>query len=139
VLKLANLEKFESRSSNGVFLGYALHSRAYRVLYLETNCIMETCEVTFDEAAPCPSFVFEPTGLDRMAQTIFVEVEQEDIYWGDPEPTLPAYPVKPTPLLWLMDLTPLLPSLGLRSSQCLLHVEAVWLLLRGVTSLREAP
>jgi hypothetical protein len=86
VLKHGNLDKFESRSSDGVFLGYALHSRAYRVLNLETNRIMETCEVTFDEAAPCPSFVFELAGLDWMGQTIFVEVEQDDIYWGDPEP-----------------------------------------------------
>jgi hypothetical protein len=92
---------------------------------------METCEVTFDEVAPCPSLVFEPTGLDQMGQTIFVEVEHDDIYWGDPEPTLLAYLVKPAPLLRLMDLTPLLPSLGVRSSQCLLHVETVKLLLRG--------
>lgn len=66
VLKQGNLDKFESRSSDGVFLGYALHSHAYRVLNLETNRIMETCEVTFDETAPCPSPVFEPTGLDQM-------------------------------------------------------------------------
>jgi hypothetical protein len=39
------LDKFEARS---VF-GYPSHSRAYRVLNLETNQIMETCEVTFDE------------------------------------------------------------------------------------------
>jgi hypothetical protein len=40
VLKQGNLDKFESRSSDGVFLGYALHSHAYRVLNLETNHIM---------------------------------------------------------------------------------------------------
>jgi hypothetical protein len=32
VLKQGNLDKFESWSSDGVFLGYALHSHAYRVL-----------------------------------------------------------------------------------------------------------
>jgi hypothetical protein len=53
VLKQGNFDKFESRSSDGDFLGYALHSRAYCVLNLETDHIMETCEVTFDEAAPC--------------------------------------------------------------------------------------
>ena len=47
---------------------------------------METCDVTFDETAPCPSPVFEPVGLDPMGQTIFVE-EYDDIDWGDPEPT----------------------------------------------------
>jgi hypothetical protein len=78
VLKQGNLDKFESRSSNGVFLGYALHSRAYHVLNLETNYIMETCEVTFNETAPCPSPVFEPIGLDQMGLTIFMEEEHDD-------------------------------------------------------------
>jgi hypothetical protein len=64
MLKQGNLYKFETRSSEGVSLGYALHSRAYRVLNLETNCIMETCEVTFDETEPCLSPIFEPGGLD---------------------------------------------------------------------------
>jgi hypothetical protein len=31
------------------FFGYANHSRAYRVLNLDTNLVMETCEVTFDD------------------------------------------------------------------------------------------
>jgi hypothetical protein len=43
------LDKFEARSVDGIFFGYASHSRAYRVLNLETNQIVETCEVTFDE------------------------------------------------------------------------------------------
>jgi hypothetical protein len=43
-LKHRNLDIFESRSSDGVFLGYALHSRPYRVFHLESNRIMETCE-----------------------------------------------------------------------------------------------
>ena len=29
VLKEGNLDKFESRSSDGIFLGYSLHSQAY--------------------------------------------------------------------------------------------------------------
>jgi hypothetical protein len=40
------LYKFEARSVDGIFFGYASHSRAYRVLNLETNQIVETCEVT---------------------------------------------------------------------------------------------
>jgi hypothetical protein len=43
------MDKFESRSVDGIFFSYASHSRAYRVLNLETNQIVETCEVTFDE------------------------------------------------------------------------------------------
>jgi hypothetical protein len=37
VLKQGNLDKFKSRSSDGIFLGYASHSHAYRALNLETN------------------------------------------------------------------------------------------------------
>jgi hypothetical protein len=37
VLKDGNLDKFESRSSDGIFLGYASHSRAYRMLIIDTN------------------------------------------------------------------------------------------------------
>jgi hypothetical protein len=82
VLKHGNMDKFESRSSDGV-------------LNLETNRIMETCEVTFDETPPCPSPVFEPTGPDQMGQTIFVEEEHDDADWVALELTPPATPVKP--------------------------------------------
>jgi hypothetical protein len=37
VLKQGNLDRFGSLSFDGVFLGYALHSCAYRVLNLEIN------------------------------------------------------------------------------------------------------
>ena len=35
VLKEGNLDKFESHSTDGIFLGYASHSRAYRVLLID--------------------------------------------------------------------------------------------------------
>jgi hypothetical protein len=84
------LDKFESRPFDGFFLSYALHSRAYRVLNLKTNCIMETCEDTLDETAPCPPSIFEHIGPDQMRQTIFVEEEHTTTDWGDPKPTPPA-------------------------------------------------
>jgi hypothetical protein len=43
-----NLDKFEAKSVDGIFFGNASHSRAFHVLNLETNQIMETCEVTVD-------------------------------------------------------------------------------------------
>jgi transposase InsO family protein len=58
------LDKFESRSVDGIFFGYASHSRAYRVLNLETNQIVETCEVTFNETQPRSQLVFECAGDD---------------------------------------------------------------------------
>nr|AAX96236.1 retrotransposon protein, putative, Ty1-copia sub-class [Oryza sativa Japonica Group]ABA92692.1 retrotransposon protein, putative, Ty1-copia subclass [Oryza sativa Japonica Group] len=52
VLKSGNLDKFEARSTDGLFLGYLAHTHGYRVLILGTNKIVETCEVSFDEASP---------------------------------------------------------------------------------------
>ena len=89
------MDKFESRSSDGVFLGYTLHSHAYRVLNLETNCIMDTYEVTFHEMSPSPSHVFENAGPDQMGETIFLEEEQDDADWSDPKSSTPAAPIEP--------------------------------------------
>jgi hypothetical protein len=77
ILKKGRLDKFESRSSNGIFLGYASHSRAFSVLNLDTNLVMETCEVTFDETQPCNLSVFECAGDDEFGKKIF-EVEEDD-------------------------------------------------------------
>ena len=69
ILKKGKLDKFEARCSNGIFLGYAIHSRAYRVLNLDTNRIMETCEVTFDVTQPCSSS--KCAGDDEVGVKIF--------------------------------------------------------------------
>jgi hypothetical protein len=42
ILKCGNLDKFESRSSDGIFLGYTPHGRSYRVLNLETNTVVDS-------------------------------------------------------------------------------------------------
>jgi hypothetical protein len=51
VLKCGNLDKFESRSFDGILLGYTPHGRSYRVYNFETNTVVESCDVTFDETA----------------------------------------------------------------------------------------
>jgi hypothetical protein len=66
VLKCGNIDKFESRSSEGILLGYIPHDRSYRVFNLETNTVVESCDVTFDETAPCPRDVFECAGDKEM-------------------------------------------------------------------------
>jgi hypothetical protein len=77
ILKKGRLDKFESRSSDEIFLAYASHSLAFRVLNLDTNLVMETCEVTFDETQPCNSSVFECAGDDEVGKKIF-EDEEDD-------------------------------------------------------------
>jgi hypothetical protein len=76
------LDKFEARSVDDIFCGYASNSRAYRVLNLETNQIMETCEVTFDETQQRSQLVFECAGDEELGEEIFQEKEHEH---GDDE------------------------------------------------------
>jgi hypothetical protein len=76
------LDKLEARSVDGIFFGYGSHSRAYRVLNLETNQILETCKVTFDETQPHSQLVFECAGDDELGEEIFQEEEHEH---GDDE------------------------------------------------------
>jgi hypothetical protein len=62
VLKYHNLVKFESRSFDGILLGYTPHDRSYRIYNFETNTVVESCDVIFDETVPCPHGVFECAG-----------------------------------------------------------------------------
>jgi hypothetical protein len=73
ILKCGNLDKFESRSSDDILLGYTPHGRSYRVFNLETNTIVESCDVTFHEAAPYPRDVFECAGDKEMEESIFID------------------------------------------------------------------
>jgi hypothetical protein len=59
ILKCGNLDKFESRSSDDILLGYTPHGRSYRVFNLETNTVVESCDVTFNKTAPYPRDIFE--------------------------------------------------------------------------------
>jgi hypothetical protein len=83
ILKKGNkLDKFEARSVDGIFFGYASHSRAYRVVNLETNQIVETCKVTFDQTQPRSQLVLECAGDDKLGEEIFQEEEHDH---GDDE------------------------------------------------------
>jgi hypothetical protein len=73
VLKYGNLDKLESRSIDDILLRYTPHDRSYRVYNLETNTVVESCEVTFDESAPYPRDVFECTCDKEMEESIFVD------------------------------------------------------------------
>jgi hypothetical protein len=56
-------------------LGYTPPDRSYRVFNLETNTIVESCDVTFDEIAPCPHDVLEYAGDKKMEESIFIDEE----------------------------------------------------------------
>jgi hypothetical protein len=100
--KWKKLDKFEARSVDGILFAYASHSRAYHVLNLETNQIVETCEVTFDETQPRSQLVFECVGDDELGEEIFQEEEHEH---GDDEDggVVPAVENVPTNSTTVMD------------------------------------
>jgi hypothetical protein len=70
VLKRGNLDKFESHSIDDILLGYTLHGRSYQVYNVKTNTVVESCDVTFNETAPCPRGVFECAGDKKMEESI---------------------------------------------------------------------
>jgi hypothetical protein len=90
ILKCGNLDKFESRSSNGILLGYTSHDSSYRVFNLETNTVVESCDVTFDETAPCPRDVFECAGDKEMEEGIFLDDGIQGVDGDEYEPLLPS-------------------------------------------------
>jgi hypothetical protein len=93
-----NLDKFESRSSDGILLGYTHHGRSYRVFNLETNTIIESCDVTFDETAPYPHDVFECACDKKMEEGIFVHEELQDFDGDEDDPLHPSTSsLKPVP------------------------------------------
>jgi hypothetical protein len=89
-LKFGNLDKFESRSFDGILLGYTPHSRSYRVYNFETNTVVESCDVTFDETAPCPRGVFDCAGDKEMKESFFVDEGLQGVDDDEDEPLLPS-------------------------------------------------
>jgi hypothetical protein len=90
ILKRGNLDKFESRSFDGILLGYTPHGRSYQVYNFENNIIVESCNVTFDETAHCPHGVVECAGDKEMEESIFVDEGLHDIDGDENEPLLPS-------------------------------------------------
>jgi hypothetical protein len=90
VLKCGNLDKLESRSFDGILLGYTPHGRSYQVYNFETNTVVELCDVTFNETAPCPRGVFECAGDKEMEESIFVDERLQGIDGDEDEPLSPS-------------------------------------------------
>ncbi|WVZ58252.1 hypothetical protein U9M48_008538 [Paspalum notatum var. saurae] len=87
--KAGHMYKFESRCLDGIFLGYASSSWAFRVWILEAKQVVETCEVSFAETMPCTTSTFELLGDDEEGTPIFKDEEGADDV-GDAGATAPA-------------------------------------------------
>jgi hypothetical protein len=90
ILKCGNLDKFESHSSDGILLDYTPYDRSYIVFNLETNIVVESCNVIFDKTAPCPCDVFECVGDKEMKESIFVDEELQGFNGNEDEPLPPS-------------------------------------------------
>jgi hypothetical protein len=73
-----------------ILLGYTPHGRSYRVYNFETNTVGESCDVTFNETAPCPRDVFECACDKEMEESIFVDEGLQGIDSDEDEPLLPS-------------------------------------------------
>jgi hypothetical protein len=92
VLKRGNVNKFESRSFDVILLGYTPHDRSYQVYNVETNTIVDSCDVTFDETAHCPCGVFECASDKEMEESIFVDEGLQGVDGDEDEPLIPSTP-----------------------------------------------
>ncbi|KAI3707672.1 hypothetical protein L6452_26301 [Arctium lappa] len=45
-----NLSKFQAKADEGIFIGYSLQSKAYRIYNTRTKTVLESINVTFDES-----------------------------------------------------------------------------------------
>jgi hypothetical protein len=67
------------------------------VFKLETNTVVESCDVTFDESTPCPRDVVECLGDKEMEERIFIDEELHSVD-GDKDDTLHPFISSPEPV-----------------------------------------
>ncbi|KAJ9542162.1 hypothetical protein OSB04_028668 [Centaurea solstitialis] len=97
-----NLGKFDSKSDDGIFLGYSSISKTYRVFNKRRQAIEETIHVKFDESGPTFPHPHENSEINQWADSFF-QVPEPPI--ADPSPQdLPDGQVyQPPALRWTKD------------------------------------
>jgi hypothetical protein len=60
------------------------------VFNLETDTVVESCDVTFDETAPCPRGVFECARDKEIEESIFVDEELQGFDDDEDDPLRPS-------------------------------------------------
>ncbi|KAJ9546782.1 hypothetical protein OSB04_019325 [Centaurea solstitialis] len=66
-----NLGKFDSKSDDGIFLGYSSISKTYRVFNKRRQAIEETIHVKFDESGPTFPHPHENSEINQWADSFF--------------------------------------------------------------------
>ncbi|KAJ9542139.1 LOW QUALITY PROTEIN: hypothetical protein OSB04_028645 [Centaurea solstitialis] len=106
-----NLGKFDSKSDDGIFLGYSSISKTYRVFNKRRQTIEETIHVKFDELGPTFPHPHDNSEINQWADSFF---QVPDIPIVDPSPQDPPdgfeenpTPPSPTPIPPLINATPI--------------------------------
>src|SRR5271154_6778410 len=69
ILKDSRNGKFDAKSDEGIFLGHSTRSKAYKCLNTNTNKVVESANVNFDEHVEV--HVEEPRGLEEYKTFIY--------------------------------------------------------------------
>jgi hypothetical protein len=69
---------------------YTPHGRSFILFNIETNTIVESYNVTFNETAPCPHDVFECASDKEMEESIIVDKELQGFNGDEDEPLHPS-------------------------------------------------
>ena len=80
-----NLEKFDAKSDEGIFLGYSTTSWAYRVFNKRTKTVMESINVKIDDAIAKVEMVDDGERPSTKEPTIEVEAFDIEVEGSTPE------------------------------------------------------
>ncbi|KAJ9535256.1 hypothetical protein OSB04_un001651 [Centaurea solstitialis] len=101
-----NLGKFDSKSDDGIFLGYSSISKTYRVFNKRRQTIEETIHVKFDESGPTFPHPNDNTEINQWADSFFQSPEPpiadpspQDLPDGFEENPLPPTDITTPPLI----------------------------------------
>ena len=86
-----DLGKFDARSDEGIFLGYSIMSRAYRVFNKRTKTVMESINVKIDDALSKVEMIDDGEGPSTKEPD--VEVKALDIEGEEPTSEVESTPI----------------------------------------------
>ncbi|KAJ9560929.1 hypothetical protein OSB04_006089 [Centaurea solstitialis] len=111
-----NLGKFDSKSDDGIFLGYSSISKTYRVFNKRRQAIEETIHVKFDESGPTFPHPNDNTEINQWADSFFqvpeppiADPSPQDLPDGFEEDPIPPSDITTPPLINATPITQITP------------------------------
>ncbi|KAJ9557113.1 hypothetical protein OSB04_011727 [Centaurea solstitialis] len=111
-----NLGKFDSKSDDGIFLGYSSISKTYRVFNKRRQTIEETIHVKFDESGPTFPHPNDNTEINQWADSFFqvpeppiADPSPQDLPDGFEEDPIPPSDITTPPLINATPITQITP------------------------------